>query len=117
MERVSGLATLWKAGLDNWQHFTLALSFPILLYLSFVAESLFGTLRSPRVVWVDLGITSVLMLAGIVGVVPYRRRKVTIGQTFFWILLLPVLIFLLLALLPFRFPVTITDIPMGPSRG
>jgi NO-binding membrane sensor protein with MHYT domain len=83
MERASGLAAWWKAGLDNWQHFALALSFPILLYLSFVAESLFGSLRSYRVIWVDLGIASVLVLAGIVGVVPYRRRKVTIGQTFF----------------------------------
>lgn len=73
----------WKTGLDNWQHFALALSFPILLYLSFVAESLFGPWRSYRVIWFDLGIASVLVLAGIVGVGPYRRRKVTIGQTVF----------------------------------
>jgi hypothetical protein len=33
----------------------------------------------------------------------------------FWILLVPVVIFLLLALLPFRLPITITEIPTGPN--
>jgi hypothetical protein len=107
------VAELWKAGRDNWRHFAFAWSFPILLCLFFVAESLHGPIRSSGLVWIDLGVLGALVLAGVVGVAPYRRRKVTMGQTFFWILLVPLITSFLLALLPFRFPITITDIPTG----
>jgi hypothetical protein len=113
MELPSGLAEMWNAGRQNWRGFGFAWAFPILLYLSFVAESLRGPIRSPDLRWIDLGLFGVLVLAGIVGGAPYRRRKVTLGQTCFWILLVPLIIFFLLALLPFRFPITITGIPTG----
>jgi hypothetical protein len=114
MELSSGLAEMGKVGRDNWRCFGIAWAFPILLYLTFVAESLLGPIRSPDLLWIDLGLFGVLVLAGIVGVAPYRRRKVTMGQTFFWILLVPIVIFVLLALLPFRFSITITEIPTRP---
>jgi hypothetical protein len=59
----------------------------------------------------------VLVLAGIASSVPYRRHQVTLGQTFFWILLVPIVVFVLLSLLPFRFPITITEIPTVPNAG
>jgi hypothetical protein len=111
------VAGMWQVGRDNWQSFIFAWSFPILVYLSFVIESLLGPIRSARVLWIDLGYLSVLIVAAIVGVAPYRRRKVTMAQTMFWILLVPVVIFVLLSLLPFRFPITTTDMPTGPSAG
>jgi hypothetical protein len=107
----SRLAEMWKAGRDNWRSFGFAWSLPVLLYLFLVALSLHGPTGSPALVWFDLGVICFLVLAGVVGAAPYRRRKVSMGQTLFWILLVPVVIFLLLALLPFRFPITITDIP------
>jgi uncharacterized membrane protein len=112
-----GVTGMWQVGRDNWRSFIFAWSFPILVYLSFVIESLLGPIRSARVLWIDLGFLSVLIVAAIVGVAPYRRRKVTTAQTLFWILLVPVVIFVLLALLPFRFPISITDIPTGPGAG
>lgn len=117
MGSASGLAKLWKGGQDNWRHFMWAWLFPILLYLSFVAESLFGPIRSSNAMWIELGLVGVLVPAGIVSSSPYRRRQATLGQTFFWILLVPAVIFVLLALLPFRFPITITEIPTGPNAG
>ena len=111
MELSAGLSELGKAGRVNWRHFALAWSLPILLNLIFVALSLHGPIRSSKLVWLDLGLFCVLMLAGVIGVVPYRLRRVTMRQTLFWILLVPVLVFVLLALLPFRFPITITGIP------
>jgi uncharacterized membrane protein len=106
---------MWKVGRDNWRSFVFAWSLPILLYLFLAALSLHGPTRSPDLVWFDLGALCLLVLAGVVGIAPYRRRKVPMGQTLFWILLVPVVIFLLLALLPFRLPITITEIPTGPN--
>ena len=57
-----------------------------------------------------------LVMAGVVAVVPYRRRRVTMRQTLFWILLVPVVVFVLLGLSPFRFQITITDIPTPQAR-
>lgn len=65
-ELKSILADLWKAGRENWRRFALAWTFPILLYLSFVAESLVGPIGNRNVVWIDLGIVGVLVLVGIV---------------------------------------------------
>jgi hypothetical protein len=42
---------------------------------------------------------------------PYRQKEVSKGQVFFWILFVPVLLLILLSMLPFRFPLTITEIP------
>jgi hypothetical protein len=113
MGSTSRLAEMWKVGRDNGRSFVLAWSFPILLYLFLVALSLHGPTRSQDLLWFDLGALCLLVLASVVGVAPYRRRKVSLGQTLFWILLVPVVIFLLLALLPLRLPITITDIPTG----
>jgi hypothetical protein len=113
----SGLVEMWKVGRDNWRSLAFAWSFPILFYLSFVAESLLGPIHGKYVVWILLGEVGALVIAGIVSSAPYRRRKVTLGQTLFWILLVPAVIFVLLALLPFRFPITITDIPTAPRAG
>jgi uncharacterized membrane protein len=112
-----GPAELWYVGRSNWRHFLLAWLFPLFLYLSFVAESLLGPIRSSNATWTEVGSVSVLVLTGIVSSAPYRRRKATLGQTFFWILLVPIVIFVLLSLLPFRFPITITEIPTGPNVG
>jgi hypothetical protein len=101
----------------QWRHFGLAWAFPIFLYLSFVAESLLGPIQSSNAIWIELGSVGALVLAGVVSSAPYRRRKATVGQTLFWILLFPAFIFVLLALLPFRFPISITDIPTGPGAG
>jgi hypothetical protein len=45
-----------------------------------------------------IGYMGVLVLAGIASSVPYRRQQVTLGQTFFWILLVPIVVFVLLSL-------------------
>lgn len=113
MELSLGLAQMGKVGRDNWRSFILAWAFPILFYLSFVAESLLGPICSRYAMWIEVGLVGVLVVAGMVGVAPYRRRRVSMGQTFFWILLMPLIVFFLLALLPFRFPITITEIPTG----
>jgi hypothetical protein len=112
-----GPAELWYVGRRNWRHFLLAWLFPLFLYLSFVAESLLGPIQSSTATWIEVGSVGVLVLTGVVSIAPYRRRKATFGQTFFWILLVPAVIFVLLALLPFRFPITITDIRTGPNAG
>lgn len=117
MGSASGLTELWKSGRNNWRHFMWAWLFPILPYLSFVGESLYGQVRSRNAIWIEGGSVCVLVLAGVVSSAPYRRRKATVGQTLFWILLVPAAIFFLLALLPFRFPITITDIATGTNAG
>ncbi|MEY2413394.1 MAG: hypothetical protein QOD84_2000 [Acidobacteriaceae bacterium] len=112
-----GPAELWYVGRRNWRHFLLAWLFPLFLYLSFVAESLLGPIRSSTAIWIEIGSVGVLVLASIVSSAPYRRRNATLGQTFFCILLVPIVIFVLLSLLPFRFPITITEIPTGTNAG
>jgi hypothetical protein len=101
----------------HWRHFILAWLFPFLFYLSFMAQSLLGPIRSKYAGWILLGEIGALVLSGIWSSTPYRRRKVSRGQAFFWILLVPVLIFVLLSVLPFAFPVTITDIPTSSNMG
>jgi hypothetical protein len=107
------VAEIWKVGRSNWRYFAFAWLIPIVLYLTFVAESVFGPIHSKYVVWILLGELVALVLAGVVSSAPYRRRQVTLGQMFFWILLVPLSLLVLLSLLPFGFPVTITGIPIG----
>jgi len=113
----SGLAELWRIGRLHLRYFAPAWAFPAFLYLSFAAESLLGPIRSSNAIWIEVGSVGVLVLAGVVSTAPYRRRKATLGQTLFWILLVPGFIFILLSLLPFRFPITITDLPTGAECG
>jgi hypothetical protein len=108
-------AELWMAGCLHWRYFILAWLFPILFYLSFIAQSLLGPIRSRYVGWILLGEIGALVLSGFWSSTPYRRQKVSGGQALFWILLVPVFIFVLLSVLPFRLAVTITDIPTSPD--
>jgi hypothetical protein len=105
------IAEFWMAGRSHWRHFVWAWLFPILLYLTFAAESLLGPIRAKYSVWIVLGEIVALILAGIFSSVPYRQKEVSKGQVFFWILFVPVLLVILLSMLPFRFPLTITEIP------
>jgi hypothetical protein len=88
-----------------------------LLYLTFVAESLLGPIRFKYSGWILLGEIVALILTGIFSSAPYRRQKVSRGLAIFWILLVPVLIFIFLSMLPFSFPVTITEIPTSLNMG
>jgi hypothetical protein len=111
------LAGLWTAGRLHWRHFVWAWLFPILLYMTFVAESLLGPIQFKYSGWILFGEIVALVLAGIFSSAPYRRQKVSKGSTFFWILLVPVLLFIFLSMLPFRFPVTITEVPTSQKMG
>jgi hypothetical protein len=102
---------LWMAGRTHWRQFMWAWLFPILLYLTFVAESLFGPIRFKYSGCILLGEILALVLTGILASAPYRRREVGKGTALFWILVVPILIFVFFSILPFRFPVTITEVP------
>jgi hypothetical protein len=102
---------LWMAGRTHWRQFMWAWLFPILLYLTFVAESLFGPIRFKYSGWILLGEILALVLTGIPASAPYRRREVGKGTALFWILVVPILIFVFFSILPFGFPVTITEVP------
>jgi hypothetical protein len=104
-------AGLWLTGRSHWRHFVWAWTFPILLYLTFVAESLLGPIPFQYSGSILLGEIIALILAGIYSSAPYRRKKVTLGPALFWILVVPVLLFVFLSMLTFSFSVTITGVP------
>jgi hypothetical protein len=105
------------AGRSHWRDFVWAWSFPILLYLTYAAESLLGPIRFKYSGWILLGEIVALVLAGIFSSAPYRRKKVSKGPAFFWILFVPVLLFIFLSMLPFGLPVTITEVPTSLNLG
>jgi ABC-type amino acid transport system permease subunit len=107
-------AELWAVGRLHWRYFLLAWSYPVFLYLSLIALSLSGPISNDNMPWLFLGALCLFVVSIVLGSVPYRRRKITGGQAFFWILIVPSVVLLLFSQMPFSFPITITDIPAHP---
>jgi hypothetical protein len=98
------------AGRLHWRQFIWAWLFPVLLYLTFVAESILGPVPFKYTGSILLGEFLALVCAGLYASAPYRRREVGKFVALFWLLLVPLLIFVFLSRLPFKFPVTITGV-------
>jgi hypothetical protein len=105
------LSALWMAGRSHWRQFIWAWLLPVLLYLTFVAESVFGPVLFKYTSWILLGEFLALVLAGTFASAPYRRREVGKSAALFWVFVVPILIFLFFSILPFKFAVTITGVP------
>jgi hypothetical protein len=101
---------LWLVGRFHWRHFMFAWLAPIFLYLSMVVESQFGAIQAGYLVWIGLIEIAVLVMFGAFASAPYRHRHISRGQAFFWILLVPVFILVVLSLLPFRFPLSVVAV-------
>ena len=109
--RTRQLSALWMAGRSHWRRFIWAWLLPVLLYLTFVAESVFGPVLFKYTSWILLGEFLALVFAGIFASAPYRRREVGKSAALFWVFVVPILIFLFFSILPFKFAVTITGVP------
>jgi ABC-type amino acid transport system permease subunit len=107
-------AELWAVARLNWRHFLVVWLYPIVLYLSLIALSLTGPISNDHMPWLFLGALCLFVASIVLASVPYRRKKITGGQAFFWILIVPSVVLLLLSQAPFSFPITITDIPAKP---
>jgi ABC-type amino acid transport system permease subunit len=107
-------AELWAVGRLNWRHFLVVWLYPIFLYLSLIALSLTSPISNDNMPWLFLGALCLFVVSIALASVPYRRRKITGSQAFFWILLVPGVVLLLLSQAPFSFPITIADIPAQP---
>jgi hypothetical protein len=107
-------AELWAVGRLNWRHFFVVWLYPIFLYCSLIALSLTGPISNDKLPWLFLGALCLFVVSIVLASVPYRRRKITGSQAFFWILIVPSVVLLLLSQVPFSFPITITGIPVQP---
>jgi hypothetical protein len=104
-------AELWAVGRLHWRYFLLAWSYPVFLYLSLIALSLNGPISNDSMPSLFLGAICLFVVSIVLASVPYRRRKITGGQA---LLMVPSVVLLLFSQAPFRFPITITDIPGHP---
>jgi hypothetical protein len=101
MEALSEPPGLFAAARRHWRHFVFAWSWPIFFYASSLGLSWCGFL-TPRNEWVwFLGFeTPVFWAAAYLASAPYRQRLIRTWQAVFWILVIPILLWLVLALLP-----------------
>lgn len=74
-------------------------------------NALFGNDKLP---WLLLATVSLFVISIVFATVPYRRKKITGSQAFFWILIVPSAVLLLLSQVPFSFPITLNGIPTQP---
>ena len=109
--KMPSFAGVWIAGRANRRHFIWAWSLPIFLYLTYIAESLLGPIPFKYDGPIMLREIAAVVLAGMLSSKPYRRKRVSKGAAFFWIIFVPVVLLIFLSMLPFHFPVTITEIP------
>jgi peptidoglycan/LPS O-acetylase OafA/YrhL len=105
---------LWAVGGLYWRYFLLTWLYPMFLYLSLVALSWNSPVSGDTLPWLFLGAITLFVVSILVASVPYRRRKITQGQAFIWILLVPSIVLLVISQIPFTLPLTVTHIPTQP---
>jgi peptidoglycan/LPS O-acetylase OafA/YrhL len=105
---------LWAVGGMYWRYFLLAWLYPMFLYLSLVVLSRTSPVSGDTLPWLFLGAITLFGVSILVASVPYRRRKITRGQAFIWILLIPGIVLLVISQIPFSLPLTVTHIPTQP---
>jgi hypothetical protein len=105
---------LWVVCRLHWRYFLPLWLYPMFLYLSLIALSRTSPVPGDIVPWLFLGAITLFVVSILVASVPYRRRKITRGQAFVWILLIPCIVLLLISQIPFTFPLTVTHIPTQP---
>ena len=109
-----GTKDLWAVGRSHWRYFLLAWLYPMFLYLSLIALSRASPVSGDTLPWLFLFAMVLFVVSILVASIPYRRRKITWGQAFFWILIVPSIVLLILSQAPFIFPLTVTHIPTRP---
>jgi peptidoglycan/LPS O-acetylase OafA/YrhL len=105
---------LWAVGRLHWRYFLLSWLYPMFLYLLLVALSRTSPVSGSTLPWLLLGAITLFVVSILVASVPYRRRKITRGQAFVWILLIPSIVLLVISQIPFNLPLTVTHIPTQP---
>jgi len=99
------LSSLVLAAKTHWRYFVFAWLFPLYLCGGVVVMSTRGQVVSARAsLWWFLIDVLVFVAFVWVATTPLRRRAVTISQAAIWLVIVPLLILVALALLPLRFP-------------
>jgi hypothetical protein len=104
----------WAVGQLHWRHFLLAWLYPVFLYLLLIALSRASPISGDALPWLFLGAITLFVVSILVASVPYRRREITRGQAFVWILVAPSIVLLVIFQIPFTFPLAVTHIPTRP---
>jgi hypothetical protein len=99
----------WLVAKRHWPYFLFAWIWPLLLYASNIFLSSRGA-DADRFFWGCMVALLTTFLAFVyVAALPYWRGQIKIGQALLWVVVVPTIILVVLSLLPFRFPVTLTN--------
>src|SRR5258708_32845355 len=104
-----GLGNSWLVAKRHWRHFLFAWLWPLLL----CASNIFLSSRGPdadRFFWsCVVALLTTFVVFAYIAALPYWRGQIKIGQALLWLVVAPSIVLVVLSLLPFRFPVTLTN--------
>ena len=80
-----------------------------MFYASTILVSSRGTLSRASTNYYLLFLFGTFVVFAFIASGPYRRRTITLFPTILWIVVAPTLVFFALELLPFRFPISMTN--------
>jgi hypothetical protein len=104
-----GFVNSWLVARRHWKYFLFAWLWPLLLYASNIFLSSRGA-DADRFFWVCMvALLTSFSVFAYIAALPYWRGQIRIGQALLWLVAVPLIVLVLLSLLPFRFPVTLTN--------
>jgi hypothetical protein len=99
----------WTVAKRHWRHFLFAWAWPLLLYASMIFMSSRGA-DADRFFWgCAIVLLTTFFVFAYIAAVPYWRGQIRIGQAVLWLVVVPTIVLVVLSLLPFRFPITLTN--------
>jgi len=104
-----GFVNSWLVAKRHWPHFLFAWVWPLLFYAFNIFLSSRGA-DADRFFWGCTGaLLTTFFLFAYVAALPYWRGQIKIGQALLWLVVVPTIVLVVLSLLPFRFPVMLTN--------
>jgi hypothetical protein len=99
----------WSVAKRHWPRFIFAWVWPFLLYATMIFLSSRGRDADRFLLSCTVTLLITFFVFAYFASLPYWRGHITLGQALLWLAVVPSIILVLLSLLPFRFPMTLTN--------
>jgi hypothetical protein len=103
------LGNSWSVAKRHWPRFIFAWVWPLLLYAAMIFLSSRGHDADRFLLSCTVALLITFFVFAYIASLPYWRGQIRLGQALLWLVAVPSIVLIFLSLLPFRFPITLTN--------
>ena len=99
----------WSVAKRHWPRFIFAWVWPLVVYAVMIFLSVRGRDANRFLLSCTVALLITFIVFAYIASLPYWRGQIRLGHALLWLVVISLIVLVLLSLLPFRFPITLTN--------